>query len=424
MAELLTDDDIFGRPSARLLTDEDIFGSAPADVGVTALEPTRAAPRIRTDQLPFDNDMPQEPAAPNGLGMPPRMADPAEQSRTASLQEQLVMFERRRDDPRLPRNERLIAAENVKAIQEQIDLALSRGPAAPLSGFDPNSLPGDMGTPPDEIPFDPRAMPRSLIDQARQNPEAVAAQPAPAAPQAPVQRGPIPPQAMPENPMLQTAGPGAGGGMTELYDQGILPRRYVEDPFARPELRNANVEAATQRLRGEDLITQPATDPTAALTGALPSLRTARDIGVLGAGGAVEGTGLAAEGLGRVVAGAEPIPAGRAQPDRPGNRHCERSSKSGGPSVAARRRSVAGRRQDVAGPDQRAHRASHARHPIQRRVFPPGDMERGRRSVRSWRRGPIGRGSRQPCPRRSGRSVLDRRWRSCRRLAGRAVGTG
>lgn len=45
----------------------------------------------------------------------------------------------------------------------------------------------------------------------------------------------VPPMNMPDNPRLQTEGPGPGGGMQDLYDQGILPRRYVEDQLARQD---------------------------------------------------------------------------------------------------------------------------------------------------------------------------------------------
>lgn len=43
----------------------------------------------------------------------------------------------------------------------------------------------------------------------------------------------VPTMPMPANPVLATNGPGpTGGGITELYDMGILPRRYVQDPMA------------------------------------------------------------------------------------------------------------------------------------------------------------------------------------------------
>ena len=50
-----------------------------------------------------------------------------------------------------------------------------------------------------------------------------------AAPEAaPVASGAIPPMNMPANPELALQGPGPGGGMQQLFDQGILPRRYQE----------------------------------------------------------------------------------------------------------------------------------------------------------------------------------------------------
>lgn len=53
----------------------------------------------------------------------------------------------------------------------------------------------------------------------------------PAAPQQPMQGGIVPPMNMPQNPELLTSGPGpTGAGLTDLYDQGILPRRYQEGP--------------------------------------------------------------------------------------------------------------------------------------------------------------------------------------------------
>lgn len=45
----------------------------------------------------------------------------------------------------------------------------------------------------------------------------------------------VPAMNMPDNPQLLTQGPGPGGGMQELYDRGILPRRYIGDPPARNE---------------------------------------------------------------------------------------------------------------------------------------------------------------------------------------------
>lgn len=40
----------------------------------------------------------------------------------------------------------------------------------------------------------------------------------------------VPRQGMPENPTLDLIGRGPGGQMQELYDRGILPRRYIEGP--------------------------------------------------------------------------------------------------------------------------------------------------------------------------------------------------
>lgn len=67
-----------------------------------------------------------------------------------------------------------------------------------------------------------------------------AGQSAPAAPQevdAPsAPSGAVPPMNMPANPELALQGPGPGGGMKELFDQGILPRRYQEgQPPTAPE---------------------------------------------------------------------------------------------------------------------------------------------------------------------------------------------
>lgn len=45
----------------------------------------------------------------------------------------------------------------------------------------------------------------------------------------------VPAMNMPDNPQLLTQGPGPGGGMQDLYDRGILPRRYIGDPPARNE---------------------------------------------------------------------------------------------------------------------------------------------------------------------------------------------
>ena len=68
----------------------------------------------------------------------------------------------------------------------------------------------------------------------------------------------VPAMPMPSNPVLVTTGPGpTGGGITELYDMGILPRRYVQDPMAakpaapapaRPASGIAEAEAA---IRGQ-----------------------------------------------------------------------------------------------------------------------------------------------------------------------------
>lgn len=66
----------------------------------------------------------------------------------------------------------------------------------------------------------------------------------------------VPPMNMPDNPRLLTEGPGpGGGGMTQLYDQGILPRRYVGDPPARQEraeqAADPEREAIMDRFRGD-----------------------------------------------------------------------------------------------------------------------------------------------------------------------------
>jgi len=112
--------------------------------------------------------------------------------------------------------------------------------------FDPNDLgaapPPVADGPPagprraDVTPDDaqsPAAPARTIEDmRAQAIAEARAAQDM-GAPQAPESRSIVPPMNMPDNPRLQMEGPGpGGGGMGQLYDQGILPRRYVEDPMA------------------------------------------------------------------------------------------------------------------------------------------------------------------------------------------------
>jgi hypothetical protein len=66
----------------------------------------------------------------------------------------------------------------------------------------------------------------------------------------------VPPRAMPQNAELDTFGPGAGGGMRDLTDRGILPRRYrqAETDQAQPSTGEMSVGEDVARSGGSGLV--------------------------------------------------------------------------------------------------------------------------------------------------------------------------
>lgn len=97
--------------------------------------------------------------------------------------------------------------------------------------------------------------------------------PVAAQPNAPI-RQIVPNMPMPRAPMVQTAGPGPTGRIDPaLYDQGILPRRFVEDPMAAPAPRRA-VQGPPVQFTGPAMPPNPDTGelPPPSIGGPIPSL--------------------------------------------------------------------------------------------------------------------------------------------------------
>ena len=132
------------------------------------------------------------------------------------------------------------AADQFQRYFDPSDLGAAPPPVAggpPAGPRRADVMPDDTRGPAIQEARDNRAMPPRTIEDMRAQAiaEARAMQDMGAAPPQDA-RSIVPPMNMPDNPRLQMEGPGpGGGGMAPLYDQGILPRRYVGDPSARAE---------------------------------------------------------------------------------------------------------------------------------------------------------------------------------------------
>lgn len=130
--------------------------------------------------------------------------------------------------------------------------------AAPVAAAPPGPRRADV-SPQDEANRQAAADRRDAT--AAPSPAAVAAQPAQAPAQGQQGGQIVPPMNMPDNPQMVTEGPFGGGGLVDLYNQGILPRRYVEDPLAKPKdpeaAKKAQREADIARLEDDAASVQP-----------------------------------------------------------------------------------------------------------------------------------------------------------------------